>query len=146
MNKVLIDNWNSRVQKDDLVIFLGDFIFKTQPRDLPPSYFIDMLNGHIAFIRGNHDNNNSLDTKIHSLIVEMAGKEIFCVHDPAHYSSSYSINLVGHIHEYWKVDKIYHTFLVNVGVDVWKFAPVDINEILKAIKDFEGEKKRNIRT
>ena len=103
--------------------------------------FIEQLNGSISFIKGNHDQNNSLNTKIISLVVILDNQEIFCVHDPQDYSSSYSLNLVGHVHEKWKIRKIYNTFLVNVGVDVWNFHPINIQEITKALNQFTSSKE-----
>lgn len=64
---------------------------------------------------------------------------MFCVHDPVDFSNSYPINLVGHVHQNWKIKQIGRTFLVNVGVDVWKFYPINIQEILKTIKNFRKE-------
>ena len=139
MNEALIKNWNSRISKGDIVIFLGDFIFKQKEK---ARYFIDRLNGNITFIRGNHDNNNSLDTKILYVVVKFANQEVFCVHHPEDYSSSYIINLVGHVHEKWKIRKVYNSFLVNVGVDAWRYYPVNIEEILKAIVEFKRESKK----
>ena len=100
-------------------------------------YYLDRLNGHIVFVQGNHDTDNSLNTRITSLVVHLANTDIYCTHKPEDYNSSYTINLVGHVHEKWKVKKIYNTYLVNVGVDVWDYHPVDINEILKAINDYK---------
>ena len=138
MDNALIRLWNSRVKKHDIVIHLGDFMFKDASRR---EYYLDRLNGHITFVRGNHDRNNSLNTKISYLVVHLAGQDIYCTHDPKNYSSSYSINLVGHVHGRWKIKKIYDCYLVNVGVDVWNYHPVDINEILKAIVEYEREEK-----
>jgi len=39
--------------------------------------------------------------------------------------------LHGHIHEKWKVNGR----MINVGVDVWDFKPVSIEEIAKIIND-----------
>ena len=134
----LIRRWNSRVFKDDFVVFLGDFAFKDSMASKEKLLeIVNQLNGHITFIRGNHDNNNSVDTRITSLVLEFDNKKIYCTHHPEDYSSSYPINLVGHVHQNWKVKKIYRTYLVNVGVDVWRGYPVNINEILKAIADYE---------
>lgn len=47
-NEWLIDNWNSVVGEDDLVLHLGDFTFKS------PDY-IERLNGRIILLIGNHD-------------------------------------------------------------------------------------------
>lgn len=51
MNQNIIDKHNEIVSKDDIVIFLGDFCFKTE-------YIKDItikLNGHKYLILGNHD-------------------------------------------------------------------------------------------
>jgi len=136
MDETLIENWNLKVDKEDFVIFLGDFCFR-----LDPKIYLDRLNGRIVFIRGNHDNSNSLDTKIFSLVFETESKEYFCVHRPEDYNQSYAINLVAHVHEKWKFQKVYSTTLVNVGVDVWNYSPVDINEILKEVKKWTKQQK-----
>lgn len=134
MEEVLVKNWNSRVGKNDIVIFLGDFMFKQKEK---AKYLVDQLNGNITFIKGNHDNNNSLNTQILSLVVKQANQEFFCIHRPEDYCNSYHFNLVAHVHDKWKIRKIYHTILVNVGVDVWNYHPVDINEIIKAVNSFK---------
>lgn len=51
-DNTLIDNWNRVVKKHDSVWFLGDFAFCSQTKALE---YIDRLNGHIYFIKGNHD-------------------------------------------------------------------------------------------
>ena len=134
MDAVLTKNWNARVKKNDTVIFIGDFCYKTAD-GLKAKDYIEKLNGYPVFIRGNHDQNNTMDTRIISLVLEIADKEVFCVHSPEDFSSAYSLNLVGHVHQTFKVRRIYNTHLVNVGVDVWRYHPVEITEILKAIKE-----------
>jgi len=52
MNKTIIDNWNKTVGKNDIVYYLGDFYMKNPQL---AGKLIDMLNGKIYFIRGNHD-------------------------------------------------------------------------------------------
>lgn len=135
MDTTLIRNWNSKVGKHDFVIFIGDFCYKER---LSPRNYLDRLNGHITFIRGNHDNNNSLNTYIEDLDIYMAQKTIHCVHDPFDALPRYEINLVGHVHQNWKIDvwEDSNNLKVNVGVDVWNFSPIDINDILKAIQKF----------
>jgi calcineurin-like phosphoesterase family protein len=137
MDEILIKNWNNRVGKNDHVIFLGDFAYKSE---CSPRNYIERLNGYITFIQGNHD--CVLNSPIQYLVVYVDGENAFCVHDPKDFSSSYSINLVGHVHQRWKVKKLYDVFLVNVGVDVWNFAPVNISEILKVKEDFEKKWNR----
>ena len=63
MNDVLIRNWNSRVKPEDTVIHNGDFCFKNTPGGkegegavgVNAGDWIKRLNGHIVFVRGNHD-------------------------------------------------------------------------------------------
>lgn len=52
MNKTIIDNWNARVQKNDHVYILGDFIWKK--RSAWPE-IINSLKGRKTLIIGNHD-------------------------------------------------------------------------------------------
>lgn len=48
-DKWVIDNWNSTVSPDDVVLHLGDFAFKHVASS------IEQLNGDIIMILGNHD-------------------------------------------------------------------------------------------
>ena len=155
MNSTLIQNWNSRVKENDTVFFLGDFCFKSGSNrgegiSVKASEWKAKLNGSVVFIKGNHDRNNSLKTPIHSMQIIMGGYKMNMVHRPQDVNFDYDINLVGHVHEKWKVKRIYKsvglykrliykllrkkvpiTTAINVGVDVWKFRPISINEILK---------------
>ena len=128
-----------RVRKNDYVIFLGDFAYRN---DKSIFNYMDRLHGNITFIQGNHDAQLGADT-IQSLVFnsEEAG-EIYCVHDPKDFSSAYAINLVGHVHGNWKIKKFYQTTLINVGVDVWNFTPVNLSEILEMKETFEKEWKK----
>lgn len=136
MNDTLVRNWNNRVGKHDLVIFLGDFAFKKRGEDNVKKW-LSLLNGHIAFVRGNHDRNNSLNARITSLILNIGGKEVFCTHNPRNYRKKYPINLTAHVHEKWRIQKRNSSYLINVGVDVWNYAPVSIDEILKALAKYK---------
>jgi calcineurin-like phosphoesterase family protein len=149
MNLELIRRWNERVKPEDTVIFVGDFCFKNSPGGKDgegttnnADYYRKQLNGNIVFVRGNHDNNNSLNTHITGIVMEIGGNEIYCVHDPVDSDPNWKINLVGHVHEKWKIKHIGRGItkvtLVNVGVDIWDFKPIDINDIMKEV---ENEKK-----
>ena len=141
MNEALIRNWNSRIKPYDFVIFLGDFVFKKSRR---VDYFLDRLNGNITFLKGNHDHHNSLNTRIESLVVKIAGQEVFCTHNPATFNRAFKINLVGHVHDAWLIQKRDASLLVNMSVDVWKYLPVNINEILRAINRYKSESGENV--
>ena len=61
------------------------------------------------------------------------------VHNPIHADEKYELNFVGHVHEKWKFKNFgKKSFMINVGVDVWKFRPVSFDEIMK---DFRRWKK-----
>jgi calcineurin-like phosphoesterase family protein len=146
MDRVLIRNWNARVKLRDTVIFLGDFCFRNtaggkagEGTSNKAEFYRRQLNGDIVFIRGNHDDNNSLNTKIDSLVMTIGGKKIFCVHNPGDAIGGYDLDVVGHIHELWKIKRVSGMILVNVGVDVWNFHPVNIHEILREVGKHEVE-------
>ncbi|MCD7746644.1 MAG: hydrolase [Lachnospiraceae bacterium] len=52
MDRVLIENWNYRVQEDDDVYILGDFCFNAKQK---PEWYLEQLKGHKHLIQGNHD-------------------------------------------------------------------------------------------
>ncbi len=53
MDKKLIERWNAKVDKGDIVYVLGDMIWKTAANDA--ENLIKTLSGQIILIRGNHD-------------------------------------------------------------------------------------------
>ena len=128
MNKVLIKNWNSVINEDDVVYMLGDLSIK------PPAYkrglwhFVDNMKGKKHLILGNHDYLEPFDyidmgfISVHTMLWL---EEFTLIHDPA---QAYKINgpvLHGHVHQNWKK----HKNAINVGVDVWDFKPVSIDDI-----------------
>lgn len=145
MNVELVRRFNERVKPEDICFFLGDFCFKNSPggdqnEGVPVKWteYIGKLNGAKVFIRGNHDGNNSTKTIIENLVVNYGGFRIGMVHDPADFLEStewnkVDFNLCGHVHQNWKHvwrgPSLEH-LLINVGVDVWKFYPMTLEEIL----------------
>ena len=138
-NNTLIKNFNMRVKPEDTTFILGDFCFKNTKSSIyrgegstvPASYWEKQLNGKLIFIKGSHDKNNSCKAIIHSMVLHYGGMELFAIHDPKDYNPKYKINLCAHVHQNWKMQKRNKTILINVGVDVWNYKPVAINEILK---------------
>lgn len=149
MDSTLIKNHNSRVKPEDTVFFLGDFCFrntkggkKGEGAQTKADEYIKQLNGKFVFIRGNHDHNNSLNTKIHSVIIEMGSTYIYLVHRPEDYEPSFKINFVGHVHNNWKIKRLKDgTILYNVGCDVHNYYPVTYNEIMKEIERWKNENR-----
>src|SRR5574343_877744 len=85
MNRKLIANHNMRVKSEDYFFHVGDFCFRTDKLTQTQiggvgkekaDYWINKLNGHLIFIKGNHDNNNSLKTHIDSIDISYANQRI----------------------------------------------------------------------
>ena len=141
MDKTLIENWNARVKEEDTVWHIGDFCFKNtismahrgEGNIHPASYYESKLNGKIIFIKGSHDKNNSCKTCLLNATIELGGYRMGLVHDPKHVKPNFDFNLVGHVHNLWKCHRIHVNFkavdMINVGVDMWNFRPITIEEI-----------------
>lgn len=113
MNAALIREWNMRVHKDDLVYHIGDFCFKSNNKSHLSTineesnqgweYWKSKLNGNIIWIKGNHDPSGGVKTHIESLQITFSGRWINMVHKPEHSKPEMDINLVGHVHQAWKI-------------------------------------------
>ncbi len=141
MDMDLIRRWNLTVAPDDLVIHLGDF-----GMGLPDNWaaLCAQLNGTRILVRGNHD--RSVDFMravgfhevVRNDIITVDGVRLWLHHYPARRPGqtgparapapgAYDIALCGHVHDAWRVNA---DGCVNVGVDVWDFAPIDLPRIL----------------
>ena len=151
MDKTIIQNHNEIVAPDDYVFHNGDFCFRNTAGGKKgeglinkPLEYIKQLNGHFIFIRGNHDRNNSLKATIERAIIynKFIKNYINIVHNPKNARKEFPLNLVGHVHDKWKSKRLAkNSIMINVGVDVWNFRPIDINEILQEYHRFLREEK-----
>ena len=144
MDYELVQKWNSRVNPEDIIYFLGDFSFhNSSGKKINKSFeeYKNRLNGNIVFIQGNHDSSNKVKTKMISAVLEFGGMEIFCCHNPKDAHPDYKLNLCGHVHKLWKSKKVKivgrETVLINVGVDQWNFYPVSLKQILDEYKKYD---------
>ena len=135
LNKILIENWNNTVTKDDTVYILGDF------GDLSYAKF---LNGKKVFIKGNYERDYYTDeqlkqyfdvvcpTKVMYLPVNYEGKlyHLQLTHEPMNLSgepmTDDTIGIFGHVHKLCMVKR----YGINVGTDCHHFTPIDIDTIL----------------
>lgn len=163
MNEALIYNWNSVVTPEDTIYCLGDFSFAGRSVELyshrlngnkiliPGNHDpIHPYNKHFkkALKRGDiHYWKRFYESYGWTVLSEIGetldipgcGVVNLC-HMPydtmdSRYTDHVPYNdgrwlLCGHIHEKWQIrDK-----MINVGVDVWDYKPVSIDEITKIIK------------
>ena len=141
MHKRLIANHNARVKDEDDVYHIGDFVCLGNDRgtpglNIPPRTLERQLNGKIIHIRGNHDRTNGLKNTIQSAELFLGGKRLLLIHKPPMVvNRSIDIVLCGHVHNNWACSWCANEAgksipMVNVGVDVNRYMPITISEIL----------------
>lgn len=134
MDYDIIRRYTDTVNPRDVVYFLGDLSMRR--RDYKEWYIrtFSSLPGEKHLILGNHDTLPPFDyveagfMTVHTAL-EM--KEFVLVHDPA--VSQVDLNrkfICGHVHKlFTKQNNV-----VNVGVDVWDFKPVSLDEVKQAFE------------
>ena len=158
MNETLVDNWNSVVGRDDVVVHLGDVVMGTFVDNIG---ILGRLNGEIHLIPGNHDRVSSAYShrkpdafaKFESMYAEQGvtiHAEVASLFDGGILDGvvsslptlcHYPFNderfpelcppnlgqwlIHGHVHDAWKVNGRQ----INVGVDVWDFTPVSLDQL-----------------
>lgn len=137
MNRVLINNYNSLVGKNDTVYILGDIAHHlTRPR---AEELISKLKGKKILLKGNHDKNYdpALFEEIRDFhTTSINGHYISLMHYPLlswPKSHSGSLMLHGHIHSdesYNLINREEGILRYDVGVDANQYMPVSIYQIL----------------
>lgn len=137
MNRVLIQNINARVHKDDTLYILGDLAHRTPVEQV--NEWIAKINGKKILIKGNHDKNYnpSLFEGIYDFLeVHYNGHSISLMHYPmlswpkSHHGS---IHLHGHMHnkpDYNLQQRENGILRYDVGIDANYYCPVSLQEIL----------------
>ena len=97
----IIKNWNAIVNKDDLVIHLGDYVVGNSHWNS----LIRSLNGRKILVLGNHDKKsptwyikNGFDFACFSFMWKYFGLNILFTHAPSEYDN-YDLNIHGHLHD-----------------------------------------------
>lgn len=135
MDEMIINNWNSLVNKDDIVHHLGDF----GNYDILPK-----LNGNIHLLIGNYDNLSEKEyldmgfssvTPKHAPFIFMKHNDILLhlCHEPSK-MNALGFNLYGHVHQLSMVKKIItpmgNICGLNVGTDCHFFKPVSFETVM----------------
>ena len=147
MDNTMVARYNSRVQDDDTVYFIGD-LFDLQLGKIFPivEKMVNKLKGRKILILGSHDYLEPfkyVEAGFESVHTSLQVGEFILVHDPAVSCIDRTrVFLCGHVHELFKVQKN----VINVGVDVWNFFPVSLPQIEELKKELTygyGETKKS---
>lgn len=125
MDQTMMDNWRQVVLPGDTVYVLGDFAWSK----LAYEALCQILPGNIIFLAGSHDWNR----KKLPLMLRITENKVtmYLSHWPL---ASWQPNTwMLHGHSHGKLPKIPKR--VDVGVDVWGFRPVSIEEIWESEND-----------
>lgn len=149
MHKDFIARHNSVVGVDDVVWHLGDLSMLGANKANHIEKIFNRLNGSHHLVLGNHDDLKPFSyikmgfVSVHTAMwFDRAGYTFVLAHDPSVYTIVENMGpktfmLCGHIHGLFK-----HLFpkkrVINVGVDVWDYAPVSIERLLKLIREEGG--------
>ena len=141
MDEELIRKWNEVVSNDDIVFYLGDFMFYGSRRKAID--ILNRLNGRKnLIILGNHDRchnigwwerigfRQALDCKY------ILGRVILS-HEPILYDIGDFHNIHGHIHSDKLSEARNSNKHFNVSVDVTGYRPVSMDRILASIQGRE---------
>jgi calcineurin-like phosphoesterase family protein len=129
---------NQLVQPGDTVWHLGDFIWYGPDRNhyyrLVMKKYKEGVTHHLVL--GNHDSAKPFMyvdvgfATVHTAItLNIEGLDLVLAHDPAVYcaTNKEAILICGHVHTLFKV--LPKERVVNVGVDMWDFSPVSLEQI-----------------
>lgn len=142
MDRVLLSNMRKRIDRKDEIWILGDFAYGplAKKRDYLSYVFGQIPCNARHLVVGNHDHQPTLDlpwTSVHQLVEVRDGSlkqnNTLC-HYPMvtwNHSRRGALQLFGHVHDNWLGSRN----SVNVGVDVWDFAPVTMEEIEARARD-----------
>ena len=132
-DSIMVDNWNSIVKNDDVVLHLGDIAFATQKHGIP------WLRGNKYFIRGNHDHSHTVKTlksqgwkEVKPFIQKFGeGMRIYFTHYPTDERfNEWDLNIHGHIHNngYGEFSPCQN---MNVSIEVMDYRPWKLGDILE---------------
>lgn len=148
MNRVIQENWNNVVGKNDTIYILGDFAMRYEnPKDV--YNLLNHLNGRKILITGNHDKlrkdskfcNYFEYVKNYDEILDNNRRVILFHYPMEDWNGKFrgSYHLYGHIHNNTSCihGHIEHRF--NVCQDIHNFIPVTLNQLIYMENNFTME-------
>lgn len=148
MNEQMIANWNETVSEDDVIFHLGDFCLGGA---VEWTRILDLLNGKIYLIMGNHDLKNirqglmgRFEHVAMQMLIEVGKRRIYLNHYPfLCFEGGYKDvwQLFGHVHsrrantgiDAGRLQYLYPT-QYDVGVDNNDFRPISYEQVKRIIQ------------
>ena len=146
MDAVLIENWNRKVKKNDVVYLTGDVVWDKKK----VAYYMEQLSGKKILVAGNHDSTwvkreecqKYFEEIVPYLEVHLNGHPITMCHYPmlewrsSREESKRKLGYLIHGHIHNRIaDEYRQLFLqfnaLNAGVDVNDFSPVTFDELVE---------------
>lgn len=151
MNQAIISNHNKIVHDEDVCLIAGDLYFRGGKEAGKVHYyeFLKRMNGRITVIKGNHDlHSNKIIDPIYKASLTLSGLKILCLHDPFYADTAHNLVVHGHVHSLFKIaelnEKGKKSLLINCGVDVWDFKPVEWRDLFAIYSQWKAGKLTNI--
>lgn len=136
MNNDLTKKHNEVVPEDGIVYHLGDFAMLRKDQIMKIVPVMEKMNGQHHLILGNHDEGKPftyLSMGFASVHTSLFVDEFLLVHDPAMAVAIHDGQrvLCGHLHE---LTKFVNPDILNVGVDIWDYKPISIEQARNAFE------------
>lgn len=155
MEEIIIERWNNKVKKDDIVYVLGD-VANENPNTIK---IYEQLNGHKHLIVGNHDHilldaikvSQTFESICFIKMIEDNERKVCLCHYPLMDWMEFNRKgylIYGHVHNktsnnshaYYQIKEYFkdkHAF--NCGVDVNDFTPMTLDELIARKENFKDD-------
>lgn len=137
MNRTLVDNWNDTVSDDDVIFFLGDFIFGRNSKNAAREVWAGLNGKKKYFLMGNHDHRiknfceDVVAENSHQTVeVSYRGLTFTLSHRPV---SQFSTNFHIHGHSHGNNEGFFRRHVFDASVDNTDFKPIHVDDVLRRI-------------
>lgn len=147
MHEYMIESHNARATNQTDVYILGDFVYGKKSKEIEEKHvtkIFEALKGRKHLILGNHDNNQmTLNQRwssppCFSKVVNDNGRRIFLCHYAIHSWPGFyngTFHFFGHTHGKLPT----HGKMMDVGVDAWGLSPVNADQVIARMKDWNSD-------